>query len=91
MSTRKEHVLADLRAAGATHAVIEQAIDSLNANYPPKTYTVAVWFLGSATIILIAGAVASVLLGKETSDALWTAVGAGLGGLAGIFTGKSDS
>jgi len=91
MSTRKDNVLADLAKAGATEAMIEKARESLNANYPPKTYTVAVWFLGSATIILIVGAVASVLLGKEASDALWTAVGAGLGGLAGIFTGKSDS
>ena len=89
MSTLSEKVTADLRAAGASPDIVDAARTSIEQNVPKKTYTLAVKFLGWATLLLIAGAVASLLMNKAASEALWTAVGAGLGGLAGIFTGKS--
>lgn len=89
MSKRKEAVIDDLRAAGANASGIEAARKSLDKHFTEKTYLLAVKYLGVATIILIVGAVASLLLKIPTSEALWTAVGAGLGGLAGIFTAKS--
>lgn len=88
MSTPNEKVVADLIAAGAAPDILKTAQESIDKNLPKKTYTLAVKFLGWATLLLIAGAIASLLLNKSAA-ALWTAVGAGLGGLAGIFTGKN--
>jgi len=89
MSTLSEKVTADLQAAGATPDLVKAARMSIEQNMPKITYTLAVKFLGWATLLLIAGAITSLLIHKSASEALWTAVGAGLGGLAGIFTGKS--
>jgi hypothetical protein len=91
VSRLKEAVKADLRAAGAPQQVIDKAGESIEKNFPRKTYELAVWFLGIATLILILGAVGAMLLGKATSEALWVAIGTGIGALAGIFTGKSDA
>jgi hypothetical protein len=89
VATWREAVKADLRAAGASPDIVNKVDETIQKNFPKKTYELAVWFLGIATIILILGAVASSMLGKATSDALWASVGAGIGALAGIFTGKS--
>jgi len=45
-------------------------------------------FLGFATLIVAVGGILLAAINKEAPDALWTALGAGIGGLAGIFTGK---
>ena len=89
MRTFADKVAADTQAAGGSPDIVEAVRTSIEENMPKKTYTLAVKFLGWATLLLIAGAVASLLMNKAASEALWTAVGAGLGGLAGIFTGKS--
>lgn len=89
MSKRSDAVIEDIIDAKATPEVIEAALKSLQRNFSERTYYAAVNFLGVATIILVGGAVASLLLVKPTSEAFWTAVGAGLGALAGIFTAKS--
>ena len=89
MATLREAVKADLKAVGASTDIVDKVDESIQKNFPKKTYELAVWFLGIATIILILGAVGSSMLGKPTSDALWATVGAGIGALAGIFTGKS--
>lgn len=63
----------------------EDAIKNLKLS--PETYDTAVWFLGIATVILAIGSMVLVGLDKA-SEAVWGALGAGIGGLAGIFTGK---
>jgi len=55
---------------------------------PGITYNKAVIFLGFATLIVALGGILLAALDKTPPDALWTALGAGIGGLAGIFTGK---
>jgi hypothetical protein len=87
----KEAVRGDLAAAGVPQDAIEKAVASIERNFPTKTYLLAVWFLGIVTMILVVGGVASGLLGKTVPDALWAALGAGIGALAGIFTGKGGS
>lgn len=58
------------------------------SNLPPKTYNLAVVFLGLATLVLTIGSVVLLFAEREVADALWGAVGAGIGGLAGIFMAK---
>ena len=89
MNARKEAVLAALRNVRATDEIVEEARRALELNFPEQTYNVAVWSLGVATNILIVGAVLSLLLERGSSDAVWTAVGAGVGGLAGVFAANS--
>ena len=87
----KEAVKEDLTAAGVAPDAIAKAVAAIEKNFPTKTYLLAVWFLGIVTMVLVVGGVASSLLGKTAPDALWVALGAGIGALAGIFTGKGDS
>jgi hypothetical protein len=54
----------------------------------PETLTSAVIFLGLATLVLAVGSMALVLNDKTVPEALWSALGAGIGGLAGIFMGQ---
>lgn len=65
-------------------AIVAKAISD---NFPPRVYFIAVWFIGVITLSMALGAVA--LLFKGISDeAVWVAIGVGLGALAGIFAGK---
>ena len=89
MSKQQEAVLRDLEAAGATTDVIATARVSLGKKFPEKVYNLAVVYLGLATILLVLGAVVLLWLGKAAPDGLWVALGAGIGGLAGIFTSRS--
>ena len=53
-----------------------------------KTYNLAVVFLGVVTLLLAAGSLAALFTNTKMPEALWTLVGAGIGGLAGVFTAK---
>ena len=64
---------------------IEKAIIS---NIPPGAYNKAVIFLGWVTVALALGSILLAGLDKPLPDALWGALGAGIGGLAGIFMGN---
>jgi hypothetical protein len=87
---RAERVVQDLVAKG----IVDQknrrdAQRILEEVLPKKVYKYAVLFLGVATLILAMGGVGLAgLQVKVIPDALWTALGAGIGGLAGIFTGE---
>ena len=91
MSKQQEAVLRDLEAAGATTDVIATARVSLGKNFPEKAYNLAVVYLGLATILLVLGAVVLLWVEKAAPDGLWVALGAGIGGLAGIFTSRSGA
>jgi hypothetical protein len=67
---------------------VQQVKNAIVANLPPETYGKAILFLGWATVLLVVGSVGLALLGKMVPDALWGALGAGIGGLAGVFMGK---
>lgn len=58
------------------------------ANLPPETYNKAILFLGWATVALVVGSIVLASLDKTVPEALWGALGAGIGGLAGVFMGK---
>lgn len=65
-----------------------EAQSTISANLPPETYKKAVIFLGWATVALALGSMLLAGLAKEVPEALWGALGAGIGGLAGIFMGR---
>lgn len=62
-------------------------VEDVIKNLPDKTYNAAVIFLGIATVSMVIGAVVLAAIDKSV-DALWGALGAGIGGLAGIFMGS---
>jgi hypothetical protein len=84
-------------------AALEKALDAVNLdqatkdqvrtkyleNMPEKTIHTAVLFLGIATLILAVGSVGLAIFGKPIPEALWTVLGACVGGLAGVYMGKS--
>lgn len=76
-----------MRAANFTDEQVATVVTTIAENIPPKTYIIAVWFLGGITALLSLGAL---ILLKSESDlqGLWAALGAGIGALAGIFTAK---
>lgn len=80
---RIDEVTALLQNDGFTEAQAERVASILRASPRPRVYLWAVVFLGAATYVLALGAIVL----RATPDALWTAVGAGLGGLTGIFMG----
>jgi len=73
---------------GFTPEQVDKVEKTIKANLPPETYNNAVIFLGWATLVLVVGSMILVGLNKPLPEPLWGAVGAGIGGLAGIFTGK---
>jgi hypothetical protein len=83
-----EKVKEDLRQEGFTSEQTEKVQKAIQANLPPETYNKAVLFLGWATVALTLGSIILAILGKTVPEALWGALGAGIGGLAGIFMGK---
>jgi hypothetical protein len=83
-----EKVGEDLHAQGIAADTIQKVKSTIIANIPPQTLDKAVLFLGLATIVLAGGSIILAGLGKSVPEALWSALGAGIGGLAGIFMGK---
>jgi Trk-type K+ transport system membrane component len=79
---------ANLEIQGFNDPQTKEKIISAIKSVPEKTYDKAVIFLGFATLIVAVGGILLAALNKTVPDALWTALGAGIGGLAGIFTGK---
>lgn len=76
----------DLRAANFTQDQVDTVTDAIHqANVEPGTYNTAVVFLGLITIALAVGSVVLAALQRDVAEGLWGALGAGIGGLAGIF------
>lgn len=84
-----EKVARGLQAKGIDPATVEKVKSTIIENIEPKTIDKAVLFLGWVTVVLAAGSIIlAVLNNNAVPDALWGALGAGIGGLAGIFMGK---
>ncbi len=66
----------------------EKVEKALKDNLPAGTYNAAVKFLGWSTLLLVVGGIVLAALGKAVPEGLWTVLGAGIGGLAGIFVGN---
>ncbi|MBM3305694.1 MAG: hypothetical protein FJY79_07120 [Candidatus Aminicenantes bacterium] len=77
-----------LEAAGLDAATKDKVKNTYLENMPEKTIHTAVLFLGIATLILAVGSVGLAIFGKPIPEALWTVLGACVGGLAGIYMGK---
>jgi hypothetical protein len=79
----------ELIAQNVDPQVINKVDQTISANVLPESvYRSAVLYLGFATILLVVGGVLLVAICRQTPEALWAALGAGIGGLAGIFTGN---
>ena len=78
-----------LEAAGLDAATKDKVKNTYLENMPEKTIHTAVLFLGIATLILTLGCVLLAIVGKTIPEGLWTVLGAGIGGLAGVYMGKS--
>ena len=80
-----EKLKSTLKAQGVADDRLDAASQAVAATLPPKTYNTAMFFLGAVTLLLAVGAVLLPAYDKIVADALWGALGAGIGGLAGIF------
>ncbi len=80
----KDKISRSLRESGVPEEHVEAAAEAV-VNLPEKTYNTAIYFLGGVTLLLALGAVVLPAFGNQVADALWGALGAGIGGLAGIF------
>ncbi len=83
-----EKVAQDLAAKGVDQATVAEVKRTIIENMKPETIDKAVLFLGWATVALAVGSIILAGLNKTVPEALWSALGAGIGGLAGIFMGK---
>jgi hypothetical protein len=83
-----EKLKANLEVQGFNDPQTKEKILNAIKGVPEPTYSKAVIFLGAATLIVAVGGILLAAIDKTVPDALWTALGAGIGGLAGIFTGK---
>lgn len=77
-----------LESEGIKDPQTKEKVISAIKSVPARTYNKAIIFLGFATLIVALGGILLAALDKNVPDALWTALGAGIGGLAGIFTGR---
>ena len=84
---RLEKIARALEEGGVDQNTIER-VKSVIESLEPETFDKAIIFLGWSTIILAIGSILLTGLGKPVPEALWSALGAGIGGLAGIFMGK---
>ena len=88
MQTRIEKLDTELRAVGLSDKELVAVHEWVEKTFPPRVYRTAVRFLGWVTVLLAAGAVALLAFDYASPEALWALVGAGIGGLAGIFAQK---
>ncbi|NLN31241.1 MAG: hypothetical protein GX158_08450 [Bacteroidales bacterium] len=83
-----EKLDANLEIQGFSDSQTREKIMNAIRAVPEKTYDKAVVFLGIATLIVALGGIILAAMGKAVPNALWTALGEGVGGLSGSFTGK---
>ena len=88
MAKRFEKMEKELRNEGLDDDVAQKAMEVFKANLPPPVYKSAIHYLGSATILLVFGSIAMYIYKGALPDAIWGAIGAGIGGLAGLFMGS---
>ena len=88
MQVEVQKVKEDLAKHGFTPDQAQKVQEVIIANMKPETLDKAVVFLGLATLALIVGGILLAGLGREVPDPLWSVLGAGIGGLAGVFMGK---
>ncbi len=89
MSKRRiNSMLEQLEKNGSTPEQITAFQKAYYDNMPEEVYIKAVNFLGYVTGVLVLGAVLLLCIKINVTEALWGAIGAGIGGLAGVVTAK---
>lgn len=83
-----EKIEKELKEEGLDDAQSKQAISIMKANLPVKTLTAAIHYLGWATLLLVVGCIVLPYYDKTPPEAIWGALGAGIGAMAGIFVDK---
>jgi len=79
----------ELEEEGFDEEQVKVAKSVARNNLGQKTYNTAVHYLGLATILLGIGALYVAYHQPDgVSEALWGIIGAGVGGLSGIFMGR---
>ena len=87
MKRLEKNIEGILLASGIPENQTKEIMERISSTIPPRVYMYAVSFLGAVTVILAIGSIVLASL-DGAPEALWTALGAGLGGLAGIFSGN---
>jgi hypothetical protein len=85
---RLDEVARTLSNEGFTEEQTARVKAAITASLPERTYNTAVVYLGVATVALVLGSILLGGMGKDVPEALWGALGAGIGGLAGVFMGS---
>ncbi len=89
MTSLVNRIMGDVEQVDGLSAEQVAAVkDSIQSNLPAKTYNTAVLFLGLITIVSAIGSILLPAIGASVPEALWSALGAGIGGLAGIFMSR---
>lgn len=87
MPTRIKKVEKVINDLGLPNDKTEETVEKLRTIIPPETYKTAIHYLGLTTIILVLGVIAIVIFEGTLPEAVWGVIGAGMGGLVGIFMG----
>ena len=85
---RINKMLEQLEKNGSTPEQLTSFQKAYYDNMPEEVYIKAVNFLGYVTGVLVLGAVLLLGFNITVNEALWGAIGAGIGGLAGVVTAK---
>jgi hypothetical protein len=86
MANKVEPIISKLKSWNVLSAEQLSELESdLRNAIPENVYKVAIYFLGAITALLVIGAIVLAMSEKGAPDAIWAALGAGIGGLAGIF------
>jgi len=83
-----ENVKSHLRSENFSEDQIQTIVKVIRDNLPPEILSKALIFLGIVTVVLAAGFILLIARGETVPGEGWTALAAGIGGLAGIFTAK---
>ena len=83
-----KEIMKDIKSEGFDDEQSQKIEKVIKSYIPPEAFNQAVLFLGWVTVVLAVGSILLASLDKSLPEALWGALGAGIGGLAGIFMGK---
>jgi hypothetical protein len=84
MNKQADHFMQSLAGIGLNDTQADQIRAAYESTLPSKAYTLAVLFLGLATLLVVIGLVVLLALEKQVGEAFYGIGGMIVGGLAGI-------